>query len=152
MRNLATRWAIAFALTAVAAQGHADGPDGAEQRRFAAGELALVHARLRDCPNRLRLLDVVRVIDASASMLDLAPVPILGRTPHEVQRDLERQYQERMPGRPVPPMRVARWEGNARDEVLWLLHAAEELESCGEEKRGRPDRSPHLRFEHLAAR
>jgi hypothetical protein len=122
--------------------------------RFAPGDLVIVWARLRDCPGRLRLLDVGRLAEAPLSLLDLDPVPVVGRTSIEVQTALEQQYHAQVPGRPVPPIRVAppQHGADAQAEVLWLQHAEEELETCWREPLERPDRLPNRLYERIAAR
>jgi hypothetical protein len=146
-----TAIALGLALAAVAAT--AEPPNLDLEPRIRPGDLVLVWARLRDCPDGMRLVEVERASERSASLLDLGDVPLLGHKPSAVRAELARLYRARVPGRPVPPMRidVDRF-ANARDEVLWLEFSADELATCWREKLHRPDRLPSPRLKHLASR
>jgi hypothetical protein len=148
-----TALAIGLALAAVAAVRAAE-PEREAEQRFIPGDLVLVWARLRDCPSRSRLLDVGRVRETAVDLLDLGPVPILGRSRTEVQRALERRYRARLPGRRVPPIQVGPpfRDADARSEVMWLQFAARELETCWREPLERPDWLPNPLFERIASR
>ena len=97
MRAVSSRcMAIAFIALAGAVQ--------AEERAIGLGDLLLVRARLRDCPDRSRLVEVLRLEDKSIRILDLGSFSVAGKTPSELLREVKARYRKHVPGREVPPI------------------------------------------------
>jgi hypothetical protein len=116
-------------------------------------DLLLVRARLIACPDRLRLVEVVRVGPQPVDILDLGPFRATGRTAADLVREVRADYRRRVRGSEIPPIEIGVLSrADAREEALLLMQALDELE-CGEPfEHRRPDRLSDPRFERIAAR
>jgi hypothetical protein len=94
-----------------------------EEDRLRPGDLVVVRARLRGCPDRLRLLEVLRLGEARARILDLGEFDLVGRTTGEVLRDVREAYRRALPNATIPPIQIQAWDRDASDVKweVWLL-------------------------------
>ena len=99
---------------------------------FAPGDLVLVWGRLRDCPDRLRLLQVFRLESDSHDILDLAEFRLSGRAGREVREDVRAAYRNIFPNRELPPVEI--WRGStggfgddSEQEARWLLRSRADI-------------------------
>lgn len=140
--------AMALALAGSAA------PLAADTRGLAPGDLQLVRARLRDCPDHLRLLQVARVGDDGLELLGLGAFWVLGKTPGDLLAEIEARYRDRVSAAAIPPISVDRETADARWEALLLMTSIRELECEGfrSDPLRRPVRSRRPILERIAAR
>jgi hypothetical protein len=146
--------AAPYGLALVLALTSAPARLAAGERAFAPGDLLLVRARLRDCPDRLRLVQVSRLGSEPVELLGLGVFAVLGETPAAVRRELEARYRDRMSGAAAPPISVELTTADAEWEAILLLISLPELDCEGflPEPLRRPDRPPRPIIERIATR
>ena len=106
------------------------------------GNLLIVRARLRDCPDRPRLVEVVRIDAREVSLLGLGSFLVIGRSAADVQRQVVQRFRERTAKAEVPPIAVdvdpaagTEWEAVLLLRSLWEL----DCEGFTPEPMRRPD-------------
>lgn len=104
----------------------------AREARVGVGDLLLVRARLRDCPDRLRLVEVERVQREPIRLLDLGPFAVVGRSSSAVLGDIRARYRQRLGVRAAPPIALEILpSADSRFEVVLLQQSLRELDCDG---------------------
>jgi hypothetical protein len=132
--------AIGWALLACVASGSLAGHGAsgslaptarADRDAIRVGDLLLVRARLRDCPDRLRLVDVLRAGSAPSSLADLGPFSLPGKRTSQLRDEWLARFRERLPGRAAPPIEITRVQAEAQGEAMWLRESLDDLGCAG---------------------
>jgi len=117
---------LALALSLLAAPIHAE-------QVIELGDLLLVHGRVLRCPDRLRLVEVIRIESASHPMLALGEFGVLGREPRALLAEIRARLARELGG--VPPVEVELLKDASIQYELVLLNIARTERACDGYKR-----------------
>jgi len=111
---------------------------------FGVGDLLLVHGWVNPCPERSRLLEVVRVERAAHALLGLGEFGVLGQQPGAIAAEIADRWAARTK-RTAPQLAVERRAGtepaaSPEQEALLLFRALSDRECRGLRDLPKPDR------------